>query len=222
MRRRKAAGIYYYVMAIAAALLLLLPFPSGRASIIFVEGPPGPSSPPEPPQAQGVCDDVWAVPGFKPRYMVYDKVVNGEERFGPEVKGRRVSEVLQELRERLCADPALAIDLNEDSEGELGQMDAAYRTHWAETLTTHETEVITEDLLAYLSTSRANARIETYNGDYGSAYYVPGASLVDVPRLKYLAGITPRHSTFLSFIAQDGKRHYWRLECGFQPSRPYR
>jgi hypothetical protein len=210
MRRKGAAAFI-----VAALILLLIDIPAASTKIRVVDGPP---SPPEPTAAKGICDDVWTVPGFKPRYLVYDKVVNGRLRFGPEVEGRRLDEVLQELRERLCTDPVLAVDLNQDFEGQLGQLRAGYRAHWIETLKRDEVKLITKDLLEYISSQRADARIVIYNGRYDSWHYTPGSSPTVIPSLGYQAAVSARHSTFLSFIAQDGTRHYWRLECGFQPS----
>lgn len=208
MRRRGMAAIFWFA-ALAAALLLLLPQATAT--------PPEPvPPPPEPPVAVGICDDVWAVDGFNTRFMVYDVVVDSP-RFGPEVKGRQVSEVLDELRQRLCTDDALYVDLTRYAQNGFAAVTSSTRLAQIArvgTLTLKQRNTAVEEFMA--NVAAGNPRLTASNAAYASWFYRAGASRLDVPGVGVVTA-SPRRSDFLVWRTKNGER-ILRLQCGFQPT----
>lgn len=206
--RRRAAAAFKYAAMIAAALLLLLP----QATVT----PPPALPQPQPPVAVGICDDVWAVDGFNTRFMVYDVVVD-TPRFGPEVKGRQVSEVLDELRQRLCTDNALLVDLTRYAQSGFAAVNSSTRlariadvSSWTLEQRSNAVEEFMADVMA------GNPRLSASNTGYTTWFYRAGASRLDVPGVGVVKA-TPRRSDFLVWQTKTGERDL-RLQCGFQPS----
>lgn len=206
---RRALAVYLYIAAIAAALLLLLPQATATP-------PVSAPLPPEPPVAVGVCNDVWAVDGFNTRYMVYDVVVD-TPRFGPEVKGRQMSEVADELRQRLCTDDALYVDLTRYAEDGFAATISSTRlkriaevSTWTLEQRSNAVEQFIEDVMA------GSPHLTASNSDYTTWFYRAGKSKLDVPSVGIVKA-TPRRSDFLVWQTKTGERKL-RLQCGFQPT----
>ena len=205
---RRALAVYLYIAAIAAALLLLLP----QATVT----PPPALPQPQPPVAVGICDDVWAVDGFNTRFMVYDVVVD-TPRFGPEVKGRQVSEVVDELRQRLCTDNALLVDLTRYAQDGFAAVKSSTRlAQIAEvgTWTLEQRSNAVEQFMA--GVTAGSPRLTASDAGYTTWFYRAGASRLDVPGVGVVKA-SPRRSDFLVWQTKTGKRDL-RLQCGFQPS----
>ncbi len=207
--RRRAAAAFKYAAMIAAALLLLLPQATAT--------PPEPVPPPPvAPVAVGICDDVWAVDGFNTRYMVYDVVVD-TPRFGSEVKGRQVSEVVDELRQRLCTDDALYVDLTRYAQEGFAAVKSSTRlARIAEvgTWTLKQRNTAVEEFMA--TVAAGNPRLTASNAAYSSWFYRVGTSKLDVPGIGVVTA-APKRSDFLVWQAKSGERTL-RLQCGFQPT----
>ena len=208
--RRRGMAAFFWIAALSAALLLALPH-------ILATPPASAPLPQEPPAAVGVCDDVWAVDGFNTRFMVYDAVVD-TPRFGPEVKGRQVSEVVDELRQRLCTDNALLVDLTRYTQDGFAAVKSNTRLAqiakvdtWTLEQRSNAVEQFMEDVAA------GNPRLTTSNAGYTTWFYRAGKSKLDVPG----AGIvkaTPRRSDFLVWQTNENSERILRLQCGFQPT----
>jgi hypothetical protein len=207
---RRALAVYLYIAALAAALLLLLP----QATATPPEPPP---LPPEPPVAAGICDDVWAVDGFNTRFMVYDVVVD-TPRFGPEVKGRQVSEVLDELRQRLCTDDALLVDLTRYVQDGFAAVKSSTRLAQIAKVGTWTLEQRSSAVEQFMSDVMAdNPRLTTSNNAYTTWFYRAGASRLDAPGVGVVKA-SPRRSDFLVWQTKSGSERILRLQCGFQPT----
>lgn len=205
---RRALAVYSYVAAIAAALLLLLP---------QATPPPEPPTPPEPPVAAGICDDVWAVDGFNTRFMVYDAVVD-TPRFGSEVKGRQVSEVLDELRQRLCTDDALYVDLTRYAQEGFAAVTSNTRLARIAKVGTWTLEQRNTAVEQFMATVAAgNPRLTASNAAYDSWFYRVGTSKLDAPGIGVVKA-APRRSDFLVWQTKNGSERILRLQCGFQPT----
>jgi len=207
--RRRAAAAFKYAAMIAAALLLLLPQATATQ-------PPMPPTPPESPVAAGICDDVWAVRGFNTRFMVYDVVVD-TPRFGPEVKGRQVSEVLDELRQRLCTDDALLTDLTRYTQEGFAAVNSSTRRARIARVGTWKLErrnTAVEEFMA--DVVAGNPRLTATNAGYTTWFYRAGASKQVAPSVGVVSS-APKRSDFLVWQSKNAERTL-RLQCGFQPT----
>ena len=208
--RRRAAAAFKYAAMIAAALLLLLP----QATVT----PPPALPQPQPPVAVGICDDVWAVDGFNTRFMVYDVVVD-TPRFGPEVKGRQVSEVLDELRQRLCTDNALLVDLTRYVQNGFPAAKSSTRLAQiadVDTWTLEQRSSAVEQFMAEVSAG--NPQLVVTKAAFASWFYRAGESKLDVPGIGVVTS-KPKRSDFLVWRTKNGAGplQALRLQCGFQP-----
>lgn len=207
--RRRAAAAFKYAAMIAAALLLLLPQATATQ-------PPMPPTPPEPPVTAGICDDVWAVDGFNTRYMVYDVVVD-TPRFGPEVKGRQMSEVVDELRQRLCTDDSLLVDLTRYAQDGFAAVKSSTRLAQIAkvgTWTLEQRNTAVEEFLA--NVAAGNPRLTVSNAAYTTWFYQAGDNKFDAPGIGVVKA-APRRSDFLVWQSKNAERTL-RLQCGFQPT----
>ena len=208
--RRRAAAAFKYAAMIAAALLLLLP----QATVT----PPPALPQPQPPVAVGICDDVWAVDGFNTRFMVYDVVVD-TPRFGPEVKGRQVSEVLDELRQRLCTDNALLVDLTRYAQEGFAAVKSSTRLARIAKVGTWTLEQRSSAVEQYMEeVSTGNPQLVVTKAAFASWFYRAGESKLDVPGIGVVTS-KPKRSDFLVWRTKNGAGplQALRLQCGFQP-----
>jgi hypothetical protein len=205
------------LLLLTVALLMVLVWPSqptGTAAASASAAQPTAAATPK----AGPCDQPKGSSHAyaRPHYFVYDAVVR-KDHFGPEVTGRTAADVIEELRQRVCADPALLVDLvNHQKYGPQLTVGGPRRTAEIQRLIRHPRAWDQQVGRFIAHVQRGNPHLSSTNYPYFSWSYEPGASHTDIPRLT--GGISgPQFSVFLIYEGTGGSRML-RLECGFQPS----
>ena len=177
----------------------------------------GPAAP-RGPAAGAPCAASYGSNAFpRPHYSAYDPTA-GPRTFGPAVAGRTTADVLSQLQQRVCYDPALLMDLGRYLRHGLALPNPVARRNAIEALVTNW-PAWDKQVSALMAGLRQGATPKHLTGKYRSWWYQRGKSPSVIPGL--MAGEASRQaSDYLTFQRPNGTRGYLRLECGFQPSVP--
>jgi hypothetical protein len=153
----------------------------------------------------------------RPHYAAYDATA-GARTFGPAVSGRTTADVLSQLQQRVCYDPALLVDIGRYLQHGLVRPNPVARRNSIEALVMNW-PAWDKQATALMAGLRVGAALSHRTGKYRSWWYVRGKSPDVIPGL--LAGeASGQVSDYLTFQRPNGTRGYLRLQCGFQPSVP--
>ena len=190
---------------------------AGAGSTSGPATPRGPTAPRGP--APGTpCAGSYGSKAFqRPHYAAYDATA-GPRTFGPAVSGRTTPDVLFQLQQRVCYDPALLVDIGSYMRHGLALPNPVARRDSIEALVANW-PAWDKQVTALMAGLRRGAAPMHFTGKYRSWWYLRGKSPDVIPGL--LAGEAPRQaSDYLTFQRPNGTRGYLRLQCGFQPSVP--
>jgi hypothetical protein len=176
------------------------------------------SAAPRRPAAGAPCAASYGSNAFqRPHYSAYDAMA-GPRTFGPAVAGRTTADVLAELQQRVCYDPALLVDIGSYSRHGLASPNPVARRNAIEALVTNW-PAWDKQATALMAGLRPGAALKHLAGKYRSWWYQRGVSPSVIPGL--MSGEASRQtSDYLTFQKANGFRGYLRLQCGFQPSQP--
>jgi hypothetical protein len=177
----------------------------------------GPAAP-RGPAAGAPCAATYGSKAFRrPHYAAYDATA-GPRTFGPAVSGRTTADMLAQLQQRVCYDPALLVDIGTYMRHGLVLPNPVARRDSIEALVTNW-PAWDKQVTALMAGLRLGAAPWHLTGKYRSWWYLRGKSPDVIPGL--LAGEASGHpSDYLTFQRPNGTRGYLRLQCGFQPSVP--
>jgi hypothetical protein len=177
----------------------------------------GPAAP-RGPASGALCGPSSGSKAFRrPHYAAYDATA-GPRTFGPAVSGRTTADVLSQLQQRVCYDPALLVDIGRYLQHGLVRPNPVARRNSIEALLTNW-PAWDKQATALMAGLRVGAALSHRTGKYRSWWYVRGKSPDVIPGL--LAGeASGQVSDYLTFQRPNGTRGYLRLQCGFQPSVP--
>jgi hypothetical protein len=207
-----------------AALALLFMYrvrphhPDTVAGIGVDRGSGSGTATPRSPAAGAPCAASYGSNAFqRPHYSAYD-VMAGPRTFGPAVAGRTTADVLAQLQQRVCYDPALLVDIGSYLRHGLALPNPVARRNAIEALV-NNWPAWDKQATALMAGLRLGAAVEHFTGKYRSWWYRRGESPSVIPGL--MAGEAPREaSDYLTFRKADGFRGFLRLQCGFQPAQP--
>jgi hypothetical protein len=181
-------------------------------------GPAAPrgSAAPRGPAAGAPCAASYSSKAFRrPHYAVYDATARPRT-FGPAVAGRTTADVLAELQQRVCYDPALLVDIEGYLRHGLALPNPVARRNSIEALVTNW-PAWDSRVSALMAGLRQVVTTKHLTGIYRSWWYQRGESPDVIPGL-LVGEASVQASAYLTFQRPNGTRGYLRLECGFQPS----
>ena len=173
---------------------------------------PKPKDKAKPVKQEAVC-------GNRPRqahFLVYDTKA-WEIKTGPRVKQEGKGAVLNELQQRVCADPALLFDLLTYHEhGIDSPVTAENRLGGIQRLIDNRAEWDNQVELLLVLVKRGNPQIEATGGRYTTWWHVRGNSRADIPELS-VGDLRAFSSSYVIYETAAGGVRKLRLNCGFQP-----
>jgi hypothetical protein len=160
-----------------------------------------------------------AVCGNRPRpahFLVYD-TKTWEIKTGPRVKKKEKGAILNELQQRVCADPALLFDLlTYHKYGIDSPVTAENRLREIRRLTDNRAEWDSQVELLLVLVRRGNPQIEVTGGSYTTWWHSRGNSRADIPEL-VVGDLRGFSSSYVVYETAAGGVRRLRLNCGFQP-----